>query len=76
MNITVKDEAITLPGSNLNLEENEEESTMKIVMESNIIKRGRPKGAEVTVRGLPSQKKPNLGTKKGITCFSELKLAN
>ena len=38
-----------------------------------MIKRGWPKGAEVTVTGLPSQKKPNLGTKKGITCFSKLK---
>ena len=73
MSTTVKDEAITSPGSNLNLEEKEEEFTMKIVMPPKIIKRGRPKGAEITVIGLPSQKKPNLGTKKGITCFSKLK---
>ena len=46
---------------------------MKIVMPPKMIKRGWPKGAEVTVIGLPSQKKPNLGTKKGITCFSKLK---
>ena len=73
MSTTVKDEAITSPGSKLNLEEKEEESTMKIVMPPKIIKRGRPKGAEVTVIGLPSQKKPNLETRKGITCFSKLK---
>ena len=73
MSTTVKDEAITSPGSNLNLEEKEEEFTMKIVMPPKIIKRGQPKGAEITVIGLPSQKKPNLGTKKGITCFSKLK---
>ena len=64
MSTTVKGEAITSPGSNSNLEEKEEESTMKIVMPPKIIKRGRPKGAEVTVIGLPSQKKPNIGTKK------------
>ena len=73
MSTTVKDEAIASPGSNLILEEKEEESTVKIVMLPKIIKRGRPKCAEVTVIGLPSQKKPNLGTKKGITCFSKLK---
>ena len=70
MSKAVKNEAITSPGSNSNLEEKEEESTMKIVMPPKIIKRGRPKGAEVTVIGLTSQKKPNLGTKKRITCFS------
>ena len=32
MSTTVKDEAITSPWSNLNLEEKEEEFTMKIVM--------------------------------------------
>ena len=42
-------------------------------MPPKIIKRWWPKGAEVTVIGLPSQKKSNLGTKKGITCFSKLK---
>ena len=73
MSTTVKDEAITSPGSNSNLEEKEEESTMKIVMPPKISKRGRPKGAEVTDIGLPSQKKPNLGTKKGTTCLSKLK---
>ena len=70
MSTTVKDEAIMSAGSNSNLEEKEQESTMKIVMPSKIIKRGRPKGAEVTVIALTSQKKPNLGTKKRITCFS------
>ena len=73
MSTTVKDEAIKSPGSYSNLEEKEEESTMKIVVLPKIIKRGRPKGAEVTVIGLPSQKRPNLGTKKGITYFSKLK---
>ena len=70
MSAAVKDEAITSPGSNSNLVEKEEESTLKIVMPPKIIKRGRPKGAEVTVIVLTSQKKPNLGTKKRITCFS------
>ena len=70
MSTTVKDEAIMSAGSNSNLEEKEQESTMKIVMPPKIIKRGRPKGAEDTVIGLTSQKKPNLGTKKRITCFS------
>ena len=73
MSKAVKNEAITSPGSNSNLEEKEEESTMKIVMSPKIIKRGQPKGVEVTVIGLPSQKKPNIGTIKGITCFSKLK---
>lgn len=43
MSTTVKDKAITSPGSNLNLEENEEESTMKIVMSPKIIKEGDQK---------------------------------
>ena len=69
----IKDKAITSCWSNLNLEENEQESTMKIVMPPKIIKRGRPKGTKFTVISLPFQMKPNLGTKKGITCFSKLK---
>ena len=73
MSTTIKDEAITSPGSNLNLEEKEEESIMKIVMPPKIIKKGQSKGEKVTVTGLPSQKKPNLGTIKGITCFSKQK---
>ena len=40
MSTTVKDEAITLPGSYSNLEEKKEESTMKTVMPPKIIKRG------------------------------------
>ena len=71
--LTAEGAAMTSSGSNLNLEEKEEESAMKIAMPQKIIKTGWPKGAEVTVVGLISQKKPNLGTKKGITCFSKLK---
>ena len=40
MSTTVKDEAVTSPGSYSKLEEKEEESTMKIVMPPKIIKRG------------------------------------
>ena len=36
---TVKDEAIASPGSNLNVEEKEEKSTMKTVMPLKITKR-------------------------------------
>ena len=39
-----------------------------------MIKRERSKGTEVTVLSLPSQKKTSLEIKKGITCFSKLKL--
>ena len=70
---TVKDEAIASPGSNLNVEEKEEKSTMKTVMPLKITKRRWPKGAEVTAIGLSSQKRPNLGTRNGITCFPKLK---
>ena len=73
MSTKVKDKAITSCWSNLNLEEHEQESTMKIVMPPKIIKRGRPKGTKFTVITLPFPMKPNLGTKKGITCFSKLK---
>ena len=45
MTTKIKDNAITSRGRNLNLEEKEEESTMKIVMPPKIIKRGRSKGA-------------------------------
>ena len=45
MTTKIKDKAITSRGRNLNLEEKEEESTMKIVMPPKIIKRGRSKGA-------------------------------
>ena len=41
----IKNKAITSRGRNLNLEEKEKESTMKIIMPPKIIKRGRSKGA-------------------------------
>ena len=73
MSTKVKDKAITSRWSNLNLEEKEEESTIKMVMPPKIIKRRRSKGTEVTVISLHFKKKPNLGTKKGIKRFSKLK---
>ena len=39
----IKDKAITSRGRNLNLEEKEEESTMKIVMPPKILKEGDPR---------------------------------